>query len=112
MATYPMAPQNQYQHLNHSSIGSRTGDIVGGSDGMLSGIGSIPPGHHGGNNGNGGVHLTNELMQQTYANSYQQDYGTYAPSLQVSHNLHVFSLRIKYKYFHIENRFQESRIGL
>lgn len=56
--TMPTYPSQNYQHLNNANI----------------------LGHH----GSGGAIGRNDLMQQTYANSYQPDYGTYVPSSQVN----------------------------
>lgn len=67
MPNYPMS-QNNYQQLNVSMGKVRNSDI-GGAD-VAAGI----------NDGMSGSH---HLMQQSYANNYQPEYGTYVPSSQV-----------------------------
>lgn len=73
MPSYPSSGQNDYQHLNsmqHMSGGSGGGVSMGHGNGGP--LGSAM--HHSNVGGD---------MQQTYANNYGPEYGTYAPSLQV-----------------------------
>lgn len=79
MPSYPMS-QNNYQQLNVSSGNVRNSDI-GGAANVTAGINDGMSGshHHGGGAG--------RLMghEQSYANNYQPEYGTYVPSSQVIH---------------------------
>lgn len=82
MPSYPMS-QGNYQQLNVTIGNVRNSDIAGAVN-VATGISDDMSGvhHHG---GGAGRMMGHDMMQQSYANNYQPEYGTYVPSSQVIH---------------------------